>query len=164
IAAGFHPDLTGRENIFLQGAIMGMRRAEISARFDEIVSFAGVEPFIDTPVKRYSSGMNARLGFSIAAHLNPDVLLVDEILAVGDLAFQEKCQARMTHFRSQGVAIVFVSHHLPAVAQLCNRVLLLDEGRATKIGTPADVIAAYCRGHATSEAEDVLLKSSQAIR
>jgi len=164
IAAGFHPDLTGRENIFLQGAIMGMRRAEISARFDEIVSFAGVEPFIDTPVKRYSSGMNARLGFSIAAHLNPDVLLVDEILAVGDLAFQEKCQARMTHFRSQGVAIVFVSHHLPAVAQLCNQVLLLEQGRAAKIGTPAEVIAAYCSGHATNEQEDVAISATLRTR
>src|SRR5579862_2960140 len=103
VAAGFHPDLTGRENVFLQGAIMGMRRGEIAARFDEIVDFAGVEAFIDTPVKRYSSGMNARLGFAIAAHLNPDVLLIDEVLSVGDLAFQEKCQARMKTFLSQGV-------------------------------------------------------------
>jgi lipopolysaccharide transport system ATP-binding protein len=160
IAAGFHPDLTGRENTFLQGAIMGMRRAEISARFDEIVSFAGVESFIDTPVKRYSSGMNARLGFSIAAHLSPDVLLIDEILAVGDMAFQEKCQARMRHFLSQGIAIVFVSHHLPAVAQLCNQVLLLEQGRVGKTGTPAEVIAAYCRGHATSEDHDVTVSAT----
>ena len=105
VAAGFHPDLTGRENVFLQGAIMGMRRAEIAARFDEIVAFAGVERFIDTPVKRYSSGMSARLGFSIAAHLNPDVLLIDEVLAVGDLGFQEKCHARMKEFRRAGVSI-----------------------------------------------------------
>src|SRR5688572_26762426 len=110
IAAGFHPDLTGRENIYLQGAIMGMRRREITARFDEIVEFAGVSTFIDTQVKRYSSGMNARLGFSIAAHLSPDVLLIDEVLSVGDRAFQEKCQARMKQFRADGVAIVFVSH------------------------------------------------------
>src|SRR3984957_15996812 len=134
VAAGFHPDLTGRENVYLQGAIMGMRRAEITAHFDEIVSFAGLESFIDTPVKRYSSGMNARLGFSIAAHLDPDVLLIDEVLAVGDMAFQEKCQARMKEFRVKGVAIVFVSHHLPAVARLCNRVLLLEGGRPLRLG------------------------------
>ena len=126
VGAGFHPDLTGRENIYLQGAIMGMRRAEIAAHFDEIVSFADLEAFIDTPVKRYSSGMNARLGFSIAAHLNPDVLLIDEVLSVGDMAFQEKCQARMKEFRANGVAIVLVSHHLPTVAQLCSEVLLLE--------------------------------------
>src|SRR5207249_8798042 len=99
---------------------------------------AGIERFVDTQVKRYSSGMNARLGFSIAAHLNPDVLLIDEVLSVGDLAFQEKCQARMKRFRDDGVAIVFVSHHLPAVAQLCNKVLLLDQGEPVRLGAPAD--------------------------
>src|SRR5262249_46431482 len=102
LAAGFHPDLTGRENVYLHGAIMGMRRAEISARFDEIVTFAGIDRFIDTPVKRYSSGMNARLGFSIAAHVNPDVLLIDEVLAVGDMTFQARCQERMKRFRTEG--------------------------------------------------------------
>jgi len=158
IAAGFHPDLTGRENVYLQGAIMGMRRADIAARFDEIVDFAGVEAFLDTPVKRYSSGMNARLGFSIAAHLHPDVLLIDEVLAVGDLAFQEKCQARMKRFRDEGTAIVFVSHHLPAVAQLCNRVLLLDRGASVTVGSPAAVIAEYCAGgHTTSDHDDVVI-------
>lgn len=146
IAAGFHADLTGRENVYLQGAIMGMRRHEISARFDAIVDFAGVERFIDTPVKRYSSGMNARLGFSIAAHLNPAVLLIDEVLAVGDRAFQEKCYSRMRQFRAEGIAIVFVSHNLPAVAQLCNRVLLLEEGTIARLGTPMEVISAYCGG------------------
>jgi lipopolysaccharide transport system ATP-binding protein len=155
VAAGFHPDLTGRENIYLQGAIMGMRRAEIAARFDEIVDFAGVEPFIDTPVKRYSSGMNARLGFSIAAHLHPDVLLIDEVLAVGDRAFQEKCQARMKRFRNEGVAIVFVSHHLPAVAQLCNRALLLEHGSPVRLGSPPEVIAEYCRGGGVTDLDDV---------
>ena len=153
VAAGFHPDLTGRENVYLQGAIMGMRRHEIAARFDDIVSFAGVERFVDTPVKRYSSGMNARLGFSIAAHLSPDVLLIDEVLAVGDMAFQEKCHARMKQFRAEGVAIVFVSHHLSAVAELCNRVLLLDKGAIVRVGTPAEVIAEYCsasRPHSTA--------------
>ena len=161
VAAGFHPDLTGRENVYLQGAIMGMRRAEIAARFDEIVAFAEVERFIDTPVKRYSSGMNARLGFSIAAHLSPDVLLIDEVLSVGDLAFQEKCHARMKRFRSEGVSIVFVSHHLPAVAQLCNSVLLLEGGQAGRIGPPADVIGAYCGGlRSTSEEDEVTISAT----
>ncbi len=123
VAAGFHPDLTGRENIFLQGAIMGMKRAEIARRFDEIVEFAGVADFIDTPVKRYSSGMNARLGFSIAAHLEPEALIIDEVLSVGDTAFQEKCVARMTEFKRSGVAIAFVSHNLQAVTNLCDQAL-----------------------------------------
>jgi lipopolysaccharide transport system ATP-binding protein len=160
VAAGFHPDLTGRENVYLQGAIMGMRRAEIAARFDEIVDFAGVERFIDTPVKRYSSGMNARLGFSIAAHLRPDVLLIDEVLSVGDLKFQEKCQARMKEFRRQGVAIVFVSHHLSAVAQLCSHAMLLDQGAVVRHGVPSDVIAEYCAGGATSEHDDVTIAAT----
>jgi lipopolysaccharide transport system ATP-binding protein len=158
IAAGFHQDLTGRENVYMQGAIMGMRRTDIAARFDEIVAFAGVERFVDTPVKRYSSGMNARLGFAIAAHLNPDVLLIDEVLSVGDMAFQERCQARMKHFRDDGVAIVFVSHHLPAIAQLCDRVLLLDAGRPVCIGSPSTVIAQYCGGgRVTSDHEEVTI-------
>jgi lipopolysaccharide transport system ATP-binding protein len=160
VAAGFHPDLTGRENVYLQGAIMGMRRAEITAHFDEIVSFAGLEPFIDTPVKRYSSGMNARLGFSIAAHLDPDVLLIDEVLAVGDMAFQEKCQSRMKQFRANGAAIVFVSHHLPAVARLCNRVLLLEGGRPLRLGAPGDVIADYCRGTGASDCGEVAIAAA----
>jgi ABC-type polysaccharide/polyol phosphate transport system ATPase subunit len=157
VAAGFHPDLTGRENIYLQGAIMGMKRAEIATRFDEIVSFAGIEPFIDTPVKRYSSGMNARLGFSIAAHLTPDVLLIDEVLAVGDKGFQEKCQERMKQFLREGVAIVFVSHHLPAVAQLCDQVLLLEQGRPRLLGKPPEVIAAYCRTTGASDQDEVVI-------
>jgi len=160
IAAGFHPDLTGRENVFLQGAIMGMRRAEIATRFDEIVAFAGLERFIDTPVKRYSSGMNARLGFSIAAHLSPDVLIIDEVLAVGDRAFQERCQERMRRFRAEGVAIVFVSHHLPSVAQLCNQVLLLDSGATVTMGPPGEVIAAYCRQAGTEIQSDVSIAAT----
>jgi lipopolysaccharide transport system ATP-binding protein len=160
VAAGFHPDLTGRENVYLQGAIMGMRRSEIARHFDEIVSFAGLETFIDTPVKRYSSGMNARLGFSIAAHLDPDVLLIDEVLAVGDMAFQEKCQARMKHFRNQGVAIVFISHHLPAVAQLCSQLLLLDSGTPLRLGSPADVIAAYCSGVGPDDRDEVSVSAT----
>jgi lipopolysaccharide transport system ATP-binding protein len=164
VAAGFHPDLTGRENVYLQGAIMGMRRHEIATRFDEIVEFAGVERFIDTQVKRYSSGMNARLGFAIAAHLNPDVLLIDEVLAVGDMKFQEKCQARMKDFRRQGVAIVFVSHHLPAIAQLCSQVLLLDQGAPVRLGTPGEVIAEYCSGNGTSDAGDVVIAAAMRPR
>jgi len=146
VAAGFHPDLTGRENIFLQGAIMGMKRPEIMRKLDAIVDFAGIESFLDTPVKRYSSGMNARLGFSIAAHLEPDVLIIDEVLAVGDAAFQEKCRVRMTEFRRNGVAIVFVSHNLQAVAQLCTQSLFLEHGGVQAAGAPADVIGRYCQG------------------
>ena len=128
IAAGFHPDLSGRENVYLQGAIMGMTRAEIASTFDAIVAFSGVEEFIDTPVKRYSSGMNARLGFAIAAHLNPDVLLIDEVLSVGDVGFQEKCVARMRELLARGIPLVFVSHNLSAVVDLCTRALLIDRG------------------------------------
>jgi homopolymeric O-antigen transport system ATP-binding protein len=147
VAAGFHPDLTGRENIWLQGAIMGMKRAEIAERLDAIVEFAGVRDHIDTPVKRYSSGLHARLGFSIAAHLDPDVLIIDEVLAVGDLAFQERCLERMQDFRKNGTAIIFVSHNLPAVAQLCDRVLVLAEGAVQTIAEPAEAIAVYSAAH-----------------
>jgi lipopolysaccharide transport system ATP-binding protein len=136
VAAGFHPDLTGRENIFLQGAIMGMRRADIVRRLDDIIDFAGVSEFVDTPVKRYSSGMNARLGFSIAAHLDPDVLIIDEVLSVGDMSFQDKCVSRMHEFRKQGVTIVFVSHNLQAVAALCPTSLFLN--RSTQAYGPTD--------------------------
>jgi lipopolysaccharide transport system ATP-binding protein len=142
VAAGFHPDLTGRENAYLQGALMGMKRAEVAAKFDEIVEFAGVGPFIDTQVKRYSSGMNARLGFSIAAHLDPDVLIIDEVLSVGDMAFQEKCIQRMRRFKREGVTIVFVSHNLQAVSELCDRALYLS--RTTRaLGPSAEVISKY---------------------
>jgi ABC-type polysaccharide/polyol phosphate transport system ATPase subunit len=143
VAAGFHPDLTGRENIYLQGAIMGMRRADISQKLDAIIDFAGIGEFLDTPVKRYSSGMNARLGFSIAAHLDPDVLVIDEVLAVGDRTFQQRCQDRMVEFRRHGVAIVFVSHNLDAVLRLCERTLLLDHGRAITLGPSSDVVSKY---------------------
>ena len=160
VAAGFHPDLTGRENVYLQGAIMGMKRHEITSRFDAIVEFAGFETFIDTPVKRYSSGMNARLGFSIAAHLNPDILLIDEVLSVGDVTFQKKCYARMKEFQRQGVAIVFVSHHLPAVAQLCNRALLLESGTPVCLGAPHEVISAYMAGAGESTNEEVAISAT----
>jgi lipopolysaccharide transport system ATP-binding protein len=155
VAAGFHPDLTGRENTYLQGAIMGMRRAEIARKLDAIVDFAGVEAFVDTPVKRYSSGMNARLGFSIAAHLDPDVLIIDEVLSVGDMAFQQRCFERMEHFRRQGVAIVLVSHNLQAVASLCDRALYLDQTMRA-CGPAARVIEEYVTSASAARHADIL--------
>lgn len=153
VAAGFHPDLTGRENIFLQGAIMGMKRAEVARKLDEIIEFAGVSEFVDTPVKRYSSGMNARLGFSIAAHLEPEVLIVDEVLSVGDTAFQERCLERMFAFRQAGTTIVFVSHDLQAIATLCSHALYLE--RETKaIGPTADVLASYVQAASRRQVEN----------
>ena len=143
VAAGFHPDLTGRENVYLQGAVMGMKRAEITRNFNEIVEFAGIGKFIDTPVKRYSSGMNARLGFAIAAHLNPDVLLIDEVLSVGDTAFQEKCLVRMRELIRRGVPLVFISHNLPAILDLCTRAIVVDNGTVRLDSTPAAAIQEY---------------------
>jgi len=143
VSAGFHPDLTGRENIYLNGAILGMKRDEIQRRFDAIVAFSGLEEFIDTPVKRYSSGMYARLGFSVAAHVDPDVLLVDEVLSVGDYLFQQKCIERMNTVLASGATIVFVSHNLQAVANLCRRSLLLERGTVQMVGPTAEVIPTY---------------------
>lgn len=128
LGAGFHPDLTGRENIYLNGTILGMKRAEIAKKFDAIVAFAELEEFLDTPVKRYSSGMYARLGFSVAAHVDPEVLIVDEVLSVGDYHFQEKCFARMREFTRNGTTLIFVSHNLTAVGSLCKSALLLNKG------------------------------------
>jgi ABC-type polysaccharide/polyol phosphate transport system ATPase subunit len=146
VAAGFHPDLTGRENVFLQGAIMGMRSAEIRKRFDEIVEFSGIADFIDTPVKRYSSGMNARLGFSIAAHLDPDVLIIDEVLSVGDYMFQGRAFDRISRLARSGIPVVVVSHQLDRIAELCTEAMLLQKGQVVKRGSPADVIGAYVLG------------------
>src|SRR5687767_12667287 len=129
VGTGFHPELTGRENIFLNGAILGMSRAEIRRKFDEIVDFSGVEKFLDTPVKRYSSGMYVRLAFAVAAHLEPDVLIVDEVLAVGDSAFQKKCLGKMGAQAGEGRTILLVSHTMPAIQSLCHRVIWLDKGR-----------------------------------
>jgi lipopolysaccharide transport system ATP-binding protein len=143
VAAGFHPDLTGRENVFLQGAIMGMPRAEIARKFDAIVDFSGVDEFIDTPVKRYSSGMNARLGFAIAAHLDPDVLLIDEVLSVGDVGFQERCVTRMRELLTRGVPLVFVSHNLAAVVDLCTRAIFVERGAVKFDGRPAEAVAQF---------------------
>ena len=145
IGSGFHPELTGRENVYLNGVLLGMRRREITAKLKSIVEFAGVEQFIDTPVKHYSSGMYLRLGFSIAAHLDPEILLLDEVLAVGDAAFQAKCLDRVTELRRAGTTIVFISHNLHAVSRLCERTLLLSKGEVLMDGPTNDVIAEYER-------------------
>jgi lipopolysaccharide transport system ATP-binding protein len=146
VSAGFHPDLTGRENVFLQGAIMGMPRREITAKFDRIVEFADITGFIDTPVKRYSSGMHARLGFSVAAHLDPDVLIIDEVLAVGDFAFQQRAYDRLGEMLQRHIPVVVVSHQLDRIASLCTRALLLNRGTVIRQGTPSECISAYVRG------------------
>jgi lipopolysaccharide transport system ATP-binding protein len=143
VGTGFHPDLTGRENVFLSGAILGMRRAEIASKFEEIVEFAEVERFIDTQVKHYSSGMYMRLAFSVAAHLEPDILVVDEVLAVGDAAFQKKCLGKMGTVARHGRTVLFVSHNMGAVVSLCSRALLLDAGRLVLDSDPITVAARY---------------------
>ena len=146
VTAGFHPDLTGRENVYLNGAILGMKRQEIRQRFDQIVAFSGLEEFIDTPVKRYSSGMFARLGFSVAAHVDPDVLLVDEVLSVGDYSFQRKCIEHMTQVIENGTTVVFISHNLRAVGNMCKRSLLLQRGAVGMLGPTSDVLKKYLSG------------------
>jgi lipopolysaccharide transport system ATP-binding protein len=143
VGTGFHPELTGRENIFLNGAILGMKRREIAAKFDEIVAFSEIGAHIETPVKHYSSGMYVRLAFAVAAHLEPEVLLVDEVLAVGDAAFQKRCLGRMGEVARGGRTVLFVSHDMPAVLALCQRVLLLEDGKVARDGPPAEVIGAY---------------------
>ncbi|MHB8694011.1 MAG: ABC transporter ATP-binding protein [Solirubrobacteraceae bacterium] len=143
VGTGFHGDLTGRENVFLNGAILGMSRREIERKFDEIVAFAEIERFIDTPVKRYSSGMTVRLAFAVAAHLEPDVLLIDEVLSVGDASFQQKCLGKIGDVTSQGRTVVLVSHNLPTIASFAQRCLWLDRGTISADGPPADVIREY---------------------
>jgi lipopolysaccharide transport system ATP-binding protein len=143
VGAGFHPDLTGRENISLNGAIMGMSREEVRRKFAEIVEFSGLEEFIDTPVKRYSSGMYARLGFSVAAHVEPDILIVDEVLSVGDFYFQQKCTEKMAAIMRGGATVIFVSHNLRAVSELCHRSLLLERGRVVKEGNTGEIVGEY---------------------
>jgi len=143
VGTGFHPELTGRENIFLNGAILGMKRAEIKRHFDEIVDFAEVGRFLDTPVKRYSSGMYVRLAFAVAAHLEPEVLLIDEVLAVGDAAFQRKCLGKMGDVAKQGRTVVFVSHNMTAVSTLCDRSVLLEDGKASFIGDTEQAVQRY---------------------
>jgi lipopolysaccharide transport system ATP-binding protein len=143
VGTGFHPELTGRENIYLNGAILGMKRREIQRKLPEMVEFSGVEAFLDTPVKRYSSGMYVRLAFSVAAHLEPEILLVDEVLAVGDAEFQARCLGRMEDFGATGRTVLFVSHNMQTVAQLCDRVLLMEHGRVAMDGPSGDVVAHY---------------------
>ncbi|HEX8501570.1 MAG TPA: polysaccharide ABC transporter ATP-binding protein [Pyrinomonadaceae bacterium] len=155
VGTGFHPELTGRENIFLNGAILGMRRREIEAKFDEIVAFAEVERFMDTPVKRYSSGMYMRLAFAVAAHLEPEILLVDEVLAVGDAAFQKKCLGKMGEVAREGRTVLFVSHNMTAVNQLCSRAVLLAGGRLALEGRTQEVVAEYFRAGSDGGGERV---------
>ncbi len=152
VGTGFHPELTGRENIYLNGAVLGMKRAEIAGKFDEIVAFAELGAFLDTPVKRYSSGMFVRLAFAVAAHLEPEILLIDEVLAVGDAAFQRKCLGKMNQVATEhGRTVLFVSHNLGALRALCTSAILLENGRLTMKGKPADVIANYLAGALPAE-------------
>jgi len=153
IGGSLHPDLTGRENIFLQGSVMGMRRAEIARKFDDIVAFSELGDFIDTPVKRYSSGMNARLGFSVAAHLEADVMIIDEVLAVGDASFQKRAFDRMKEMVGRGVPAVVVSHQLERIASLCTGAILLVKGAIAHQGSAAECIAAYAGIHSAAEAD-----------
>ncbi len=173
VGTGFHPELSGRENILLNGVILGMKRAEVRRRFDEIVAFAGVEQFLDTPLKRYSSGMHLRLAFAVAAHVDPDILIVDEVLAVGDVAFRERCLGTMSDLANDGRTVVFVSHDLGSVNQLCPRTIWLEQGRLRADGPTATVIEEYVRSavprgsHATfapQTAEPVELLSAAVTR
>ncbi len=148
VGTGFHPELTGRENIFLNGSILGMRRREIADKLDDIVEFAGVENFIDTPVKRYSSGMYVRLAFAVAAHLEPEILLVDEVLSVGDAEFQKRCLGRMEDMSQSGRTVVFVSHNMHTITQLCERVVLLEQGGVVADGDASEIVASYLQEHA----------------
>lgn len=147
VGTGFHPELTGRENVYVNGAILGMSRSEIKRKFDEIVDFAGVEKFLDTPVKRYSSGMQVRLAFAVAAHLEPEILVVDEVLAVGDQAFQNKCIRKMEDVSQEGRTVLFVSHNMAAVEALCSEAMLLDAGRLDYRGEIAAVLNRYLTSH-----------------
>src|SRR5262249_9176362 len=140
---GFHPELSGRENIFLNGALLGMRRSEIARKFDEIVQFAEIDKFVDTPVKHYSSGMYVRLAFSVSAHLEPEILIVDEVLSVGDMHFQKKCLGKMRESQRAGRTVLFVSHSMPTVTSLCPRAILLDRGRVVFDGPVSNAVLLY---------------------
>lgn len=153
VGTGFHNELTGRENVYLNGTILGMRKKEVDRKFDEIVDFSGVEKFLDTPVKRYSSGMRVRLAFAVAAHLEPEILIIDEVLAVGDAAFQEKCLNKMQDVGSQGRTVFFVSHNMPAVTRLCKRVIMLNDGQLVADGETHDIVARYMHEGTDSAAE-----------
>ena len=143
VGTGFHPELTGRENVYLNGTILGMRKREVDRKFDEIVEFSGVEKFLDTPVKRYSSGMRVRLAFAVAAHLEPEILIIDEVLAVGDAAFQQKCLSKMQDVGSEGRTVFFVSHNMPAVTRLCERTIMLSAGQLAADGPAHEIVARY---------------------
>ncbi|GAP13462.1 ABC-type polysaccharide/polyol phosphate transport system, ATPase component [Longilinea arvoryzae] len=158
VGTGFHPELTGRENIFLSGAILGMRRAEIAQKFDEIVTFSGVERFIDTPIKYYSSGMRVRLGFAVAAHLEPEVLLIDEVLAVGDAEFQKKCLGKMSEVANQGRTVLFVSHNMAAVQSLCTHGIYMQNGKVLVNGSIRDAVEIYLRQLEERTQEDLALR------
>ena len=162
VGTGFHPELTGRENIFLNGAILGMKRAEIRSKFDAIVEFAEIGPFLDTAVKHYSSGMFVRLAFAVAAHMDPDILLVDEVLAVGDAAFQKRCLGKMDDVARQGRTVLFVSHHMPSVTRLCQRGILLEKGRIKMDGGAPEVTGAYLKSDLGTSAERVWAEPSSA--
>src|SRR5256885_6409026 len=162
VGTGFHPELTGRENIYLNGAILGMSRAEIRKKFDEIVAFAETEKFLDTPVKRYSSGMYVRLAFAVAAHLEPEILVIDEVLAVGDAEFQKKCLGKMESVARTGRTVIFVSHNMVAVQNLCSRALWLSSGKLLGIGTTADVIRSYLQSDVRNASERVWDDQSRA--
>jgi lipopolysaccharide transport system ATP-binding protein len=153
VGTGFHPELTGRENVYLNGSILGMRKAEIDRKFDEIVAFAEVERFLDTPVKHYSSGMYVRLAFAVAAHLDPQILIVDEVLAVGDIAFQKKCLGKMEQVAGGGRTVLFVSHNMPTVIHLCQRAMLIKEGTLAAEGLPEDVVRHYYDENRGSESD-----------
>ena len=161
VGTGFHPELTGRENVFLNGAILGMRKAEIVAKFDEIVAFAEIEKFIDTPVKRYSSGMYVRLAFSVAAHLEPEILIVDEVLAVGDLQFQKKCMDKMQHVAKDGKTVLLVSHNIPTILKLSDKVLVLGKGKVLEYGSPNTVVPTYLKSFADDIFGQTNLNSSE---
>lgn len=174
VGTGFHPELSGRENVYLNATILGMRKSEVDRKFDEIVAFAGVEKFLDTPVKRYSSGMKVRLAFAVAANLEPEILIIDEVLAVGDAEFQQKCLNKMEAVGKQGRTVLFVSHNMGAISRLCERVIWIHQGRLIRDGNSEEVISAYLNagtsGHATwhfdntrQENSDVVLKMAQLL-
>ncbi|NLF30015.1 MAG: ABC transporter ATP-binding protein [Planctomycetes bacterium] len=161
VGTGFHPDLSGRENIYLNGALLGMTRADIARQFDAIVDFSGVEGFLDTPVKRYSSGMRVRLGFAVAAHLEPEILIVDEVLAVGDAEFQKKCLGKMDQVARGGRTVLFVSHNMAAVESLCTRGILLEHGRAVYDGPSGEAVGRYLRSMESAIAEDLATRTDR---
>lgn len=164
VGTGFHPELTGRENIFMNGVLLGMRRSEVARKFDEIVEFSGVEKFLDTPVKRYSSGMRVRLGFAVAAHLDPEILVIDEVLAVGDAEFQRKCLGRMNAVATEGRTILFVSHQMEAVQSLCTRALWLEGGSIQADGSASEVVLSYLASTSKLAISDIATRKDRSGR